>query len=233
MTSAIGAVLDHVAIAVPSHDVACRRWRDELGGGIVTVGANTAFKSLQIRYANDARLELLAPGEAPFVGKFLERFGATVHHVTLKVPDLHEAISTIRAGGLDVIDVQDTNDLWQEGFLRPSQVGGLVVQIAWTTLTPEDFAAYTGFQPEPTRADAPALLGPRLRHPDVQRAEYVWTLLGATVDRAAGELRCSWPDSALSVVIESGPHAGPVGLRMRGTRPLPTDDDAGPAVEAV
>lgn len=229
----ITAVLDHVAIAVPSRRQARARWCDQLGGGVVSRNANPAFKTLQIRYANDARLELLAPGEDPFVGKFLERFGATVHHVTLKVDDLPAAIATLNAGGLDVVDVQDTGEHWREGFLRPSQVGGLVVQVAWTSLDPQAFADMTGFTPQPARADAPALLGPRLQHPDLGRARDIWTLLGATVRTVDGGLHCTWPDSPLSVVVQEGAPAGPLSLRLRGGADLPADEVLGPRVESA
>ncbi len=236
MADALDAVLDHVAIAVPAWEPAERRWRDELGGGRVAWGDNGAFASRQLRFANGAKLELLAPGsraDAPdnFVRRFLARFGSTVHHLTLKVPDLQQALAVVTAGGFEPVDVRDDNERWKEAFLRPSQVGGLVVQVAQSSQTDEQWARASGHTPEPPRPDAAALLGPRLRHPDVDRARTVWTLLGATVSPTSTGLQCSWPDSPLDVIVDVGAPAGAVALRMRGTGALPAEDGVGPAVE--
>src|SRR5688500_8181371 len=147
MADRIDAVLDHVAIAVPDWATAEQRWRDRLGGGRSRVGENPIFSSRQLQYADGAKPEVLSPpgGAAAdnFVRHFLDRFGSTVHHVTLKVPDLHAALRVLEAAGLDAVDVRDDVEYWKEGFLRPSQVGGLVVQIAETTFTDDDWAAFT------------------------------------------------------------------------------------------
>src|SRR5688572_24302205 len=144
MADRIEAVLDHVAVAVPDWRVAEQRWRNELGGGRSSAGKNPVFSSRQLQFANGGKLELLTPtsdDSTNFVRRFLDRFGSTVHHVTLKVPDLHGALRVINDAGLDAVDVNDSVDYWQEAFLRPSQVGGLVVQIAATTFTDDDWAA--------------------------------------------------------------------------------------------
>jgi catechol 2,3-dioxygenase-like lactoylglutathione lyase family enzyme len=235
MADRIDAVLDHVAIAVADWSTAERRWREQLGGGRSSVGENPIFISRQLQYANGAKLELLCPSPqdaspSNFVRQFLDRFGSAVHHVTLKVPDLHAALDVLAGGGLDAVDVRDDVDYWKEAFLRPSQVGGLVVQIAQTSFDDDDWAAYTGFTREPPHAGAAALAGPSLRHPDLDEAQRLWTLLGAGVERSDTTLRCTWPDSPLDVLIEQGERAGPVHLRMHGTRALPADAALGPAV---
>lgn len=235
MADRISAVLDHVAVAVPSVEPAQQRWISELGGGLVTKGGNDVFRSRQIRFANGGRLELLTPapkaGEGSFVSRFLQRFGSTVHHVTLKVPDLHAALDVVASGGLEPVDVSDENEQWQEAFLRPSQIGGIVVQVAASTLTEQDWSRLTGFEPQQPRADAASLLGPRLRHPDLDHAAAIWTLLGASVTPSAEALYCSWPDSPLTIAVETGEPAGPVALRMDGAAALPARDGVGPAVE--
>lgn len=233
MADRIDAVLDHVAVAVPDWRVAEQRWRDQLGGGRSSAGQNPVFSSRQLQFANGGKLELLTPtseDEEGFVRRFLSRFGSAVHHVTLKVPDLHGALNVLDAAGLDAVDVDDSVDYWKEAFLRPSQVGGIVVQIAATTFDDDDWAAYTGFTREAAAPDAAALLGPLLRHPDLDRAGRIWATLGATVARSGDRLRCTWPASPLDVAIEPGDPAGPVALRMRGAGPLPAADGIGPAV---
>lgn len=236
VTDRLDAVLDHVAVAVPAWEPAERRWRDALGGGAVAWSESPAFRSRQLRFAGGGKLELLAPAgdQDGFVRRFLGRFDSAVHHCTLKVPDLRAAVAVVRAAGLDVVDVDATDPRWQEGFLRPSQVGGLVVQLAASTETDEAWAARIGHVPEPPAGDAAVLLGPLLRHPDLARAAALWRLLGAEVtagpDGLPDALTCAWPDSPLTVAVVPGAVAGPVALRMVGTGDLPAHDAEGPAV---
>jgi catechol 2,3-dioxygenase-like lactoylglutathione lyase family enzyme len=235
MQPAITSVLDHVAIAVPDADAASARWTGAMGGGHLSHGDNGVFASRQLRFAGGGKLELLTPSPQAngggFVGGFLNRFGAGIHHVTLKVPNLPDAVATVRGNGLDVVDVQDVDDWWQEGFLRPSQVGGLIVQLAWSGGTDEEWAERVGHTPQPPRDDAARLLGPTILHPDLARARWLWTLLGATVaDDGEAALRCTWPDSPLDVRIEEGAPAGPTVLRVAGAGAHPPDPDLGPAV---
>jgi len=237
MADRIDAVLDHVAIAVPDWRTAENRWRGELGAGRASIGRNPTFASRQLRFANGGRLELLSPPEGDtagtsFVARFLQRFGTAVHHLTLKVPELHQALDTLAAASLEAVDVNDANEFWQEGFLRPSQIGGLVVQIASTPLSDTDWAAFTGFTPEAPGPEAPELYGPLLQHTDLDRAHAVWTALGADVAPEGERLRCRWPDSVLDVVIQRGDSNGPVGLRLRGAGEHGVLDGVGPAVLA-
>jgi catechol 2,3-dioxygenase-like lactoylglutathione lyase family enzyme len=233
MADRIDAVLDHVAIAVADWRPAEGRWRDQLGAGRSAVGTNAVFSSRQLQFANHAKLELLSPaGENAdnFVRRFIHRFGSAVHHVTLKVPDLHEALEILRAAGLDTVDVRDDVAYWKEAFLRPSQVGGMVVQIAATPFDDDDWAAYTGFDREGPQNGAADLLGPLLRHPDLDRARDVWAALGAEVVATDDGLRCTWPQSPLDIVVERGEPAGPAALRMRRSGNLEAQAGIGPAV---
>lgn len=235
MADRITAVLDHVAIAVPAWEPAEVRWCDDLGAGRISGGDNGVFAARQLRFGNGGKLELLRPSDADgsdanFVRRFLGRFGAQVHHVTLKVPDLHEALDVIAGAGLEPVDVRDDRPEWREAFLRPSQIGGLVVQIASSTLSVDEWAARVGFTPEKASPTAAALHGPLLRHPDIDAAAWLWTTLGAHVSRDDSLLRCTWPDSPLDVIVEHGAPAGPRGLRMHGAGALAAQDEVGPAV---
>lgn len=236
MTPAIDAVLDHVAVAVPPGDRAERRWRDELGAGPVSAEDSGVFVARQFRFSGGGKLELLSPSPADpspdnFVRRFLERFGTEVHHVTLKVPSLPAALERLEAAGLDVVDVAQHGDVWHEAFLRPKQVGGLVVQVAWSPGGDDDWARRIGFPARPPAAGAPVLLGPRLRHPDLRAARRLWSVLGAEVTAADGRLVCRWPRSPLEVVVEEGAPAGPVALRLHGAPSRPPEEGVGPQVE--
>ena len=120
-------------------------------------------------------------------------------------------------------------DWWREAFLRPSQVGGLVVQVAWSAGSDAEWAEQTGLDVQDPSPEAATLLGPRLRHPDLGRARELWNLLGAEVT-GDDALTCRWRDSPLTVEVVEGEPAGPLGIRMRGTKPLVAHPVLGPEV---
>lgn len=235
----IDAVPDHVAAAVPDYRPALHRWKEQLGGAAVSRFHNApVFRGTQLRFANGGKLELLQPSEQDpsednFVRRFIARFGSQVHHLTLKVPELGTALDQLAHAGLDAIDVDLSGEHWKESFLRPSQVGGLVVQVAWSSATDDEWAERMGFEVEPIRDDAARLLGPLLRHPDLTEADRIWTLLGATVTGHDNGILARWADAPLDVVVTEGPTAGPVGLRFADAPALPADDRLGPAVLPV
>ena len=233
----ITTTLDHVAVAVPDIPTAERRWLGQLGARIVRSTPNDwPFRATTYTFPGGGRLEgLAAPpctGPDQFVRGFLARFGSSVHHVTLKVPDLDAAMARLRDTGYDVVDYREHSAVWHEAFLRPSQTGGIVVQLGWEPYQDADSHERGDvLDPPPWPPHAATLLGPRLQHPDLERAAAIWSHLGATVEREADHLTCIWPDSPLTVVVTRGEPAGPVALRFTGTSPLPPDDLLGPAVE--
>lgn len=234
MSPMLPPTIDHVAIAVRDRDAACQRWCDRLGAGLAGRSDHPTFRTEQVHFANGGRLELLRPPAAGggFVADYLDRFGTGVHHVTLKVADLAAAIASIGAAGLGVVDVDRSDPTWQEAFVRPSHVGGLIVQLAESPYTPSEWAERLRLPVEPARDDAASLHGPLLEHDDLDRARHVWTCLGASVTDTPDGLLASWGDAPLTVAVREGPTTRPVGLRMTGTPPLPTDPELGPAVLA-
>ena len=237
---------DHVAIAVPDVDEALPRWRDTLGGSVQwRFHTPTVFRGAAVQFRNEAFLEMIMPsdakertrqagGPAGFVNSFLDRFGAGVHHVTLKVPDIEAALVTLEEEGFDTVDVHLDDPGWQEAFLRPSQVGGLVVQVAASNQTNEDFARSQGFEDvPPPPSDGARLLGPQLVHDDLDRARSVWTSLGGTVEQTDDGLLVSWPGEPLTVAVRQGDDRRAVGLRFLDTVPRPADPTLGPPVLAL
>lgn len=236
MSAPLDAVPDHVAAAVPDFAAAETRWCEQLGGRRITdFDRGGVMRTLQLGYPNGAKLELIAPSELDteetgFVPQYLARFGAGVHHITLKVPDLLAAVARVEDAGLDVVDVRTDMDLWHEGFLRPSQVGGVIIQLAWAGRSDEEWARRQGHEIEPNPAGAAELLGPTLAHDDLERATGIWSLLGATVEGDDVHRTCRWEGAPLTVELVAGTRPGPIGLRFAGTDALPATPEHGPRV---
>lgn len=239
------AVPDHVAVAVPDIDASLVRWRDDLGGVVQWRFHNRAvFRGAALEFGNGAYLELLAPSETDergrstggptgFMEDFLVRYGAGVHHMTLKVPDLHEAIAIAADGGLDAVDVDDSDPHWQEAFLRPSQVGSMIVQLAASDRDAQAEAEAEGSDLQATPSGAARLLGPRLGTPDLDAAAAVWTTLGATVTEESDHAVVRWEGQPLTVELVPAEQAGPIGLRFEAASPRPPDATLGAAVLAT
>jgi catechol 2,3-dioxygenase-like lactoylglutathione lyase family enzyme len=226
----ITATPDHVAVAVHDLEAAATRWQGELGG--VWLGprwSGGGFGTRQMRFSNLGKLELLEPDATDgFAAGFLARFGPRIHHLTIKVPDLLDAIATVEAAGYDVVDVSTARDEWHEAFMRPSQVGGVIVQLARSLHDDEGWAQLAGAPPPPVDPDSPALLGPTLAHPDLEVARRIWTTLGADLTDDGDGFLARWGDAPISVRIVPGDEAGPIGLRFAPDPKLPPDDVAGP-----
>jgi catechol 2,3-dioxygenase-like lactoylglutathione lyase family enzyme len=225
---------DHVAVAVPSIAAAAARWHEQLGGAWHSPhhSPGGGFATRHLRYRGGAKLELLEPeDDAGFAARFIRRFGARVHHVTLKVPDLLAAVELVRDAGYDVVDVSTDRDDWHEAFLRPSQVGGVIVQLAHSPLTHEEWMArHFGWPTEPLPEVGPALVGPTFHHPDLEASARVWSVLGAEVERSDDEVRIRWRDHPLDVLVRAGSTDDAPSLRFEEAERLASDPQLGPAI---
>jgi hypothetical protein len=142
-----GVALDHVAVAVERWSDAWPRYASDLGGRWASGGTNVGFAPAQLGFSNGGRIEILQPWETdanPFLRRFLDRRGPGPHHLTFKVPDLVEALETVRARGLSPVGVELSDPMWKEAFIHPRQATGIVVQLAqslseWQSPPPEGF----------------------------------------------------------------------------------------------
>ena len=127
------AILDHVGIAVKDLDAALAFYRDALG---LEVEPPEDVPSQRVRAhfvpVGDASLELLeatAPDSpiAAFVGKR----GPGLHHITLRVDDIHAAIAQLKSRGSRLIDADPRPGA--EGslvaFIHPTAAHGVLVEL--------------------------------------------------------------------------------------------------------
>jgi Glyoxalase-like domain len=142
-----GTTFDHVAHAVPRWQDAWTRYAVDLGAEWNSGGPGPGFAPGQLRFGNEARIEVLMPYDTE-VNDFLERFfarsGPGPHHLTFKVPDLSAALDQARNGGFSPIGIDFSDPEWMEAFIHPKQATGVVVQLAeapggWTSPAPDDY----------------------------------------------------------------------------------------------
>ena len=143
------AVLDHVGIAVKDLEGALRFYRDALG---LEVEAPEDVPSQQVRAqfvpvgqpsdagagAAGASLELLAATapESP-IAKFIEKRGPGLHHITLRVDDIHAALAQLKARGTRLVDNEPRPGA--EGalvaFIHPSSAQGVLIELKQSRAT--------------------------------------------------------------------------------------------------
>src|SRR5688500_6229006 len=112
------AVLDHIGIAVKDLPQALAFYRDALG---LEVETPEEVPSQRVRAhfipVGESALELLeATASDSAIAKYIEKRGPGIHHITLRVDDIHGALSTLQAKGVRLIDA----------VARPGAEGALV-----------------------------------------------------------------------------------------------------------
>ena len=127
------AILDHIGIAVRDLPSALAFYRDALG---LEVEAAEEIASQRVRAhfvpVGESSLELLeatAP-DSP-IAKYLATRGPGLHHITLRVDDIHAALAQLGARGAKVIDPHPRPGA--EGslvaFIHPSSAHGVLVEL--------------------------------------------------------------------------------------------------------
>lgn len=127
------ATLDHIGIAVGDLAQALAFYRDALG---LEVEPPEEVASQRVRAhfvpVGEATLELLEPTspDSP-IAKFIEKRGPGVHHVTLRVDDIREALARLTARGVRLIDASPREGA--EGaliaFVHPASTHGVLVEL--------------------------------------------------------------------------------------------------------
>jgi len=133
----VKATLDHVGIAVGDLAQALAFYRDALG---LEVQAAEEVPSQRVRAhfvpVGEATLELLEPTapDSP-IAKFVAKRGPGIHHLTLRVDDIHEALARLSARGLRLIDEQPRPgaDGALIAFVHPASTHGVLVELKQAT----------------------------------------------------------------------------------------------------
>jgi LAO/AO transport system kinase len=129
----MAATLDHVGIAVTDASEAADVFARGLGLDVSEI-ESVPTEHVRVRFVpvGTARLELLEPSSPESViGKFIERRGPGLHHVTLRVRDITAALARLEAAGVRLVDRQPRRGAGGSlvAFIHPSAAQGVLIEL--------------------------------------------------------------------------------------------------------
>ena len=125
--------IEHIGIATRALDDGLKFWRDALG---LEVTHTEVVEEQGVRVAmlpvGEPRIELLEPtrDDSP-IAKFLEKRGAGIHHIAVRVTDIRAALERLKEKGARLID--ETPRVGAGGclvaFVHPSSANGVLLEL--------------------------------------------------------------------------------------------------------
>jgi methylmalonyl-CoA epimerase len=160
------AILDHVGIAVADLAAALAFYRDALG---LEIEPPEEVTSQRVRAhfvpVGDTKLELLeATSPDSPIAKYVGKRGPGLHHITLRVDDIHAAIAQLKARGARLVDEQPRAGA--EGaliaFIHPAATHGVLVELKQSSAIahPSSAGQQSAAPPPPLVADPSSYGGP-------------------------------------------------------------------------
>jgi methylmalonyl-CoA epimerase len=130
----MGKSLDHIGVAVQDTEAALKLYRDALGLKVEhsEIVADQGVKATMLALGG-THIELLEPmGPETPVGKSIAARGEGIHHISIAVPNVAEALAAAQAAGLRLID--QTPRVGAGGkliaFLHPKSCGGVLIELS-------------------------------------------------------------------------------------------------------
>lgn len=125
--------LDHIGIAVKDLNQAIKLYKEVFGiePSLVYESAYTKAKIAFIPIG-ETRIELIQPSNPEsVVGKFLEKKGEGIHHISLKVKDVDQSLIEIESKGVQLIDKKSRKVRENErvAFLHPKSTNGVLFEL--------------------------------------------------------------------------------------------------------
>ncbi|MDX6270925.1 MAG: methylmalonyl-CoA/ethylmalonyl-CoA epimerase [Acidobacteriota bacterium] len=140
--------LEHIGIATYKIDDALKFWRDALGLSVVET-EEVAEQGVRVAMlpVGEPRIELLEPtSDASPVAKFLEKRGAGIHHIAVRVDDIRAALARLKEQGARLID--ESPRVGAGGclvaFVHPASAGGVLLELVEHTSAGHDFEKRDG-----------------------------------------------------------------------------------------
>ena len=127
------AKIDHIGIATRNLEEGLSVWRDALG---LSVDATEEIAEQGVRVAmlpigetHVELLEALSPDSS--VGRFIAKRGPGIHHIAIKVSDIHASLADLKNRGARLID--ETPRIGAGGcliaFVHPSTTNGVLLEL--------------------------------------------------------------------------------------------------------
>jgi methylmalonyl-CoA/ethylmalonyl-CoA epimerase len=129
--------IDHVGLATADLQTLADLYTSVLGfrAGERETLPEQGVDVLWLHAGGGANVELLAPLEADSpVGRFLEKHGAGMHHLALRVPDVAQALQRCRQAGLELIDQAPRRGSGGTlvAFVHPKSAHGVLIELVQT-----------------------------------------------------------------------------------------------------
>jgi methylmalonyl-CoA/ethylmalonyl-CoA epimerase len=125
--------VDHIGIAVPSLEESLKFYEGVLG---LKAEDTEVVEAQKVKVAflptGDSELELLesTSPDGP-IAKFIEKKGAGIQHVALRVDDIEAALQELKGAGVKLIDEKPRYGAGgaKIAFLHPKATGGVLLEI--------------------------------------------------------------------------------------------------------
>jgi methylmalonyl-CoA epimerase len=125
--------IDHIGIATNGIESAAGFYREALGLNLEDI-EEVASQNVRVAMLplGESRIELLEPtSEDSPISKFLAKRGPGIHHLAVRVDDIHASLADLKQKGARLIDEQP-----REGaggclvaFIHPSSAGGVLIEL--------------------------------------------------------------------------------------------------------
>lgn len=125
--------IEHIGIATRSLDEALPFWRDALGLKVESVEEvpEQRVRVAMLRIGHSC-VELLEPTQKDSpVGRFLEKRGAGIHHIAVRVDDIRKKLSELKEAGIRLVDEMPRVGAGGclVAFIHPSSANGVLVEL--------------------------------------------------------------------------------------------------------
>jgi methylmalonyl-CoA epimerase len=134
--------LDHIGVAVKALETSLPFWAQTLGldvSGIETVASEDV--KVAVLRVGDASIELLEPTDRDSaVGRYLDKRGEGIHHLTLEVEDLPAMLQRLRERGVPIVGdaARPGSGGRQVAFVHPRAAGGVLIELVAARQTHHD-----------------------------------------------------------------------------------------------
>jgi methylmalonyl-CoA epimerase len=122
--------ISHLGMAVKDLEEAREFYRSvfKLESSDPIIGGDGSLKVSMVKIG-EVLIELLQPiGDEGVMVKFLEKRGEGFHHICYEVDDIHAAVSSLKASGLDVLGEPKPGAEGMSVFLHPRGTHGVLVE---------------------------------------------------------------------------------------------------------